>query len=103
MTAPMTAQAVARYPHLLSPIQVGPMTLKHRATMSAHGMSLNDQSGGVTDRLHHYVLTRARGVAAMLGTESAPVHTSTGNRFLNVRLYSDDVVLSLRKLADAVH
>ncbi len=103
MTAPMTAQAVARYPHLLSPIQVGPMTLKHRATMSAHGMSLNDQSGGVTDRLHHYVLTRARGGAAMLGTESAPVHTSTGNRFLNVRLYSDDVVPSLRKLADAVH
>ncbi len=99
----MSNDPKTRYPNLLSPIQVGPMTLKHRATMSAHGMSLNDASGGVTDRLHNYVVTRAQGGASMLGTESAPVHASSGNRFLNVRLYTDEVVPSLRKLADAVH
>jgi len=92
-----------RYPNLLSPIQIGPMTLKHRATMSAHGMGLGDGSGGVSDRLHNYVTTRARGGAAMLGTESAPVHVSSQNKGLNVRLYSADVVPSLRKLADSVH
>ena len=98
MTDPKT-----RYPHLLSPIKVGPMTLKHRATMSAHGMSSSDASGGVSPRLHNYVATRAQGGASMVGTESVPVHASSGNKFLNVRLYSDEVVPSLRKLADAVH
>jgi len=99
----MNSDPKTRYPNLLSPIQVGPMTLKHRATMSAHGMGLNDRTGRVSERLHNYVVTRALGGAAMLGTESAPIHESTSNRSLNVRLYTDDVVPSLRKLSDAVH
>ena len=70
----MNSDPKIRYPNLLSPIQVGPMTLKHRATMSAHGMGLNDRTGRVSERLHNYVVTRALGGAAMLGTESAPIH-----------------------------
>ncbi len=99
----MSDDPKTRYPNLLSMIKIGPMTLKHRATMSAHGMGLNDRTGGVSERLHNYVVTRALGGAAMLGTESAPIHQSTSNRSLNVRLYSDEVVPSLRKLSDAVH
>jgi 2,4-dienoyl-CoA reductase (NADPH2) len=98
----MSNDPKTRYPNLLSPIKVGPMTLKHRATMSAHGMGLNDRSGGVGERLHNYVVTRAQGGAAMLGTESAPIHQSTSNRSLNIRLYTDEVVPSLRKLSDGV-
>ncbi|NQV81739.1 MAG: FAD-dependent oxidoreductase, partial [Alphaproteobacteria bacterium] len=99
----MTTDAKTRYPHLFAPIALGPITLKHRATMSAHGMGLNDRTGGVSERLHNYVVARARGGAAMLGTESAPIHDSTSNKSLNVRLFTDEVVPSLRRLADDVH
>ena len=49
------------YPHLFSPLSVGPLTLPHRAIMSAHGMGLGaggacgtagvcfSASGGFTD------------------------------------------------------
>lgn len=97
----MTGQR--RYPHLFSPIDMGPLRLRHRATMSAHGMGYSEGRSGVSERLHDYVLARARGGAALVGTESAPVHESSTNSILRINLFSDEVVPSLAKLADAVH
>ena len=98
---PMNAATL--YPNLFSPIELGPMTLKNRATMSAHGMHLGDGRGGVSDALHAYVVARAKGGASLLGTESAPIHDTTRNNFLAVNLFDDAVVPSLARLADAVH
>lgn len=50
------------WPTLLSPIRIGPMTLAHRAIMSAHGMGLGAGGPGVSDRYHAYLLERARDV-----------------------------------------
>jgi len=99
----MTSIASVRYPHLFSPIKLGPMTLRHRATMSGHGMHLGDGSGGVSEALRAYVVTRARGGAALLGTESAPIHDTSANAFLAVNLFDDKVVPSLARLAEEVH
>ncbi len=88
------------YPNLLSPIQLGPITLRHRAVMSGHGMALGDGQLGISDRFHAYLLARAKGGAAMVGSESAPVHTSTVSRSLGIRLYDDEVIPSLRRTAE---
>ena len=94
--------SVVDFPNLLAPIQLGPITLRHRAVMSGHGMALGDGQIGVSDRFHAYLLARAKGGAAMVGSESAPVHASTVSRSLGIRLYSDAVIPSLRRTAEAV-
>jgi 2,4-dienoyl-CoA reductase-like NADH-dependent reductase (Old Yellow Enzyme family) len=90
------------FPNLLSPIDLGPITLKHRAVLSGHGMALGDGQVGISARFQEYLLARARGGAAMVGSESAPVHSSTVSRSLGIRLYNDDVIPSLRECADKV-
>ncbi len=99
----MTPAATTRYPLLLSPLRIGPLTLKNRALMSAHGMGLGDGVVGVSDRYRAYLVTRAAGGAAMVGIESSPVHATTISRSLVVRLDQDIVIPSLARLADDVH
>jgi 2,4-dienoyl-CoA reductase-like NADH-dependent reductase (Old Yellow Enzyme family) len=99
----MATDATAPWPHLFSPLRVGPVTLAHRAIMSAHGMGLGAGGPGVSERYHAYLVERARGGAAMIGMESAPVHPSTFSRSLVIRLYEDGCIPSLARLADAVH
>ncbi|MBK6598124.1 MAG: NAD(P)-binding protein [Proteobacteria bacterium] len=92
-----------QYPYLFTPLQIGPLRLKNRALMSAHGMGLGDGVVGVSDRYRAYLVTRAAGGAAMVGIESSPVHPTTVSRSLVVRLDRDSVIPSLARLADEVH
>lgn len=90
------------YPRLLAPIRLGPITLRHRAVVSGHGMALGEGQVGISERFHAYLLARAKGGAAMIGSKSAPVHASTSSRSLGIRLYADDVIPSLRRSAEAM-
>ncbi|MEQ8734582.1 MAG: FAD-dependent oxidoreductase [Rhodospirillaceae bacterium] len=90
------------YPNLLAPIKLGPIELRHRAVVSGHGMALGDGQVGISDRFHGYLMARAKGGAAMVGSESAPVHTSTVSRSLGIRLYTDEVIPSLRRTAEDI-
>ncbi len=90
------------FSNLLSPIKLGPITLRHRAVLSGHGMALGDGQVGISDRFHAYLMARAKGGAAMVGSESAPVHTSTVSRSLGIRLYTDEVIPSLRRTAEDI-
>ena len=92
-----------RYSHLLSPITLGPMTLPHRAIMSAHSMALGDGTGKVSHRYRRYLVERAKGGAALVGMESAPIHETSRNNILDIRLFDDAVIPSLSRLADQVH
>ena len=94
--------AAAKYPHLLSPITIGPKTLKHRAIVSGHTMRLGDDTG-LGERYRAYLLARARGGAALVGIESAPILPSSQNDFSRLELYRDEIVESLAHTADAVH
>lgn len=69
---------------LFSAIQLGPMRLKHRAVMSAHGMGLGER-------------------AALVGIESSPVHASSFSRGLVIRLDQDGCIPSLAQVADDIH
>ena len=69
----------ARYPRLFSPLALGPKTLKNRIVQPGHSLRLGDADGTVGDRLRGYVTARARGGAAMVCMESAPVHPNSHN------------------------
>ncbi|MCS6948184.1 MAG: hypothetical protein NZM12_11260, partial [Steroidobacteraceae bacterium] len=103
MTTPRRASAAERYPLLFTPLRIGPVELAHRACMSAHGMALGGTGPGISEQYHHYLLRRAQGGAALVGIESAPVHSSTFSRGLVIRLDRDDSIPSLERLARDVH
>ena len=95
--------ASEKYPALFSTVRIGPMQLKHRAVMSAHGMGLGERGPGVSDRYRAYLVERARGGAAMVGIESSPVHSSSFSRGLVIRLDDDGCIPSLAQVAHDVH
>ncbi|MDA1059973.1 MAG: NAD(P)-binding protein [Proteobacteria bacterium] len=90
------------YKHLLSTVELGPVTLKNRVVMSGHHMGLADGQGRIGPRLHAYMVARARGGAAMVGLESSPVHPSS-IKGVRPHLFDDAVVPGLRDLATDVH
>ncbi len=100
---PKPASPNEHYPRLRSPLRLGPIKLPYRAFMSAHGMGLGGTGPGISERYHEYLLARARGGAALLGIESAPVHHTTYSRSLVIRLDQDGCIPSLARLADAAH
>lgn len=95
--------ATEHYPNLTSPLRLGPVELRHRFVMSAHGMGLGGTGPGISERYHQYLLARAQGGAALVGVESAPVHWTTYSRSLVIRLDDDACIPSLARLAQDVH
>ena len=62
-----------------------------------------DSSGLVTDRYRAYLAARARGGAAIVGIESAPVHPESLTWIGQVELWKDEIVESLAATARDVH
>ncbi len=92
------------YPALFSPLRLGPVALKNRATMAAHGMRLGDDSGAISPRHQAYIAARAKGGASLVSASSLPVHpTSQTFAGLQIRIAGDDLLPSLTATADAVH
>lgn len=94
----------AQYPELFSPLRLGPVELKNRATMAAHGMRLGDDSGVISPRHQAYIVARAKGGASSVSASSLPVHpTSQTFVGLQIRTAGDDLLPSHTATADAVH
>lgn len=98
-----TPPSEIRYPHLFTPISLGPVELAHRVVIPGHSMVHGDSSGLVTRRYHEYLLARARGGAALVGIESAPVHPASLTWSGQLELWRDEIIDSLARTADAVH
>ena len=102
MTAGTSSSAAQRYPNLFSPIQIGPVTLRHRAVISGHSMRLGDHTG-VGERFRGYLTARARGGAALVGIESSPIAPASQNHISTVELFRDEIIDGIAKTADEVH
>lgn len=96
----MTADA---FPHLTSPFKLGPVSLRNRVVIPGHSMVHGDSSGHITDKYRHYLAARARGGAALVGIESAPIHPQTRTWIGQVELWRDSIVDSLAVTANDVH
>ena len=92
-----------RFPHLLSPIQVGPRRLRCRVLVTAHEIRLADD-GIPGPRYTAYHRARARGGAGLQITGCTAVHHTGGlgseGTLANV---DDSIIDGYRMLAGAVH
>ncbi len=88
------------FPHLFSPIKVGPATFKNRVFSTGHMTCLLDDCLP-DDRFVAYHETRARGGAGLIITEAAAVHWTSGHRNLNAG--ADACIPGYQRTADAVH
>ena len=92
-----------RYPHLFTPISLGPVRQDHRVIIPGHSMVHGDSSGLITERYHAYLVRRALGGAALVGIESAPVHPDSLTWTGQLELWRDEIIDPLARTAEAVH
>ena len=88
---------------LLSPIEIGNLTLKNRMVMPAMGTGYADADGTATDRLIDYFGARAKGGAALLIVEATAVHP-LGLIFKGeCGIFDDSYIPGFKRLTSAVH
>ena len=92
-----------KYPILFSPFDLGPTRLRNRTVIPGHSMALSRFEPGISDRYRAYLVTRAKGGAALVGIESAPMHETTQNAFSSATVITDKAIPSLAKTAEEVH
>ena len=95
---------VKKYPHLFSPIKIGPLTLKNRIVSAPTSLAELSAEGHLTrDNIAYYKL-KARGGAAVVTVGESIVHSATGKSHPKQILLDDEgVIPSLVEVADAIH
>lgn len=91
------------YSQLKKPFKLGPIELKNRVIIPGHSMVQGDSTGHITHKYRAYLVTRAKGGAALVGIESAPIHEQSKTWTGQVELWRDDIVPSLTRTADEIH
>ncbi|MFI7006961.1 FAD-dependent oxidoreductase [Streptomyces sp. NPDC050145] len=93
---------MAEFPHLFSPLRIGPVTVRNRILSSGHDTVLVED-GAVTDALVAYHEARAAGGAGLIVLQVSGVHPSA-RYTTHVLMATDDAcVPGYARLADAVH
>ncbi len=94
--------AAERFPTLLSPLEIGPVTVRNRIVSTGHATRLaDDQRAG--PRLRAYHRARAAGGVGLIVTEASFITTEgsySGAQLVNT---DDSIIPSLTALADEVH
>jgi 2,4-dienoyl-CoA reductase (NADPH2) len=92
------------YPHLLSPFELGGLTLRNRIVLAAMGSNFAAEDGGVTERLMAYYEARARGGAGLLVLETSAACWPNGATMPNTVGFSrDEFIPGLTELVQRVH
>jgi 2,4-dienoyl-CoA reductase-like NADH-dependent reductase (Old Yellow Enzyme family)/pyruvate/2-oxoglutarate dehydrogenase complex dihydrolipoamide dehydrogenase (E3) component len=90
------------FPHLFQPLQLRHKTLKHRLNFGAHTANMSE--GGLPVERHlGYYRERARGGAAMIVVEPAPVHKAGVLTRGNFLAQDDAVIPHFRRITEACH
>lgn len=96
----MTAHA--QFPFLMSPLDLGSVTLKNRIVSTGHGTRhVTNNKVGETFIAYHEA--RARGGAGLIITEAMMIDENSVNSPGHLYVGTDDVIPGLTRLADAVH
>jgi mycofactocin system FadH/OYE family oxidoreductase 2 len=95
--------AVSRYPHLFSPLEIGPVTVRNRILQTAH-VKLFTENGIDSNRNVAYQVERAKGGAGLLITGNRLVHpTSTTGMPRFAYQYLKGALEVDRKMTAGVH
>ena len=91
------------YPHLFSPVGIGPVTLRNRVVMAAMGMSQSD-NGFVNDAVVNHYAERAKGGVGAVVVEVTCVDTPLGLNTNGMLVIDDDrYIPGMARLASAIH
>jgi 2,4-dienoyl-CoA reductase-like NADH-dependent reductase (Old Yellow Enzyme family) len=97
------------YPLLLSPLEVGPLTLRNRVVMGAHFTMFTEptaagEPGYYGERTGRYLADRARGGVAAVICGQAAVHPTTAYQMPhNAAAWRPEAVAHFRRVTDQVH
>jgi 2,4-dienoyl-CoA reductase-like NADH-dependent reductase (Old Yellow Enzyme family)/thioredoxin reductase len=92
----------SKFPHLFTPVKLGPLELKNRIVFGAHTANMSHE-GLPGDRHFGYYRERARGGAAMIVVEPAPVHRTAVLIRGNFLAENDAVIPHFRRITDECH
>ena len=93
-----------RFPHLLSPGQIGTMELRNRIAVTAMGVNLSEDDGSVSDQLIAYHEEQAKGGAGLIITGVTGVAWPIGSVSARQTAISEDrYVPGLKRLTERVH
>lgn len=87
---------------LLSPIQLGTLTVKNRVMVTAHTTNFSE-NGIPTDKDVAYYGERAQGGAGLIVIGALRIHPTTLNSPLNIMAFRPDVVPMFQQISDAIH
>src|ERR1700683_4927953 len=88
---------------LFTPIQVGPMELKHRIVMSPLTRSRSDQPGDIPGDLMLGYYTQRASDGKLIVSEATTISITARGWYGAPGMYSDGQVAGWRKIVDAVH
>jgi len=93
-----------KYPHLFSPIKIGPLTFKNRIVSAPTSLAeLSPECSLTKDNIAYYKL-KARGGAAVVTIGESIVHSATGRSHpKQILLDRETTMPSLVEAADAIH
>ena len=100
--ARMETPGATAFPHLFTPLRIGPVTLRNRIVSSGHD-TVMAEDGLVTDRLVAYQEARARGGVGLIVIQVAGVHPTA--RYTSHELTADDdaCIPGFARLAEVAH
>ncbi|MGH0030409.1 MAG: FAD-dependent oxidoreductase, partial [Myxococcota bacterium] len=95
---------MSRYPHLLSPVDIGGLALRNRIAMAPIGVEIVEADGMVREPTVAYYAERARGGVGLVITENTAAAYPRGANSAHEIGVSDDAFLpGLRRLTEGVH
>ena len=100
--APAPASTSSEFPHLFSPLQVGPRTFRNRIYSPPHAPGFMGASWLPGERLINYWEAKARGGTAAIATGVTPVHASVGMGDAGVPFQNPRFVEAYGKAAEAM-
>ena len=91
------------FPNMFSPINIGTVTVPNRFVVPPMGNNFANTDGSMSDRSAAYYEARAKGGFGLITIESTVVYKEAKGGPRKPCLFSDEVVPSFKRVADACH
>lgn len=91
------------FPNMFSPISIGTVTVPNRFVVPPMGNNFANTDGSMSERSAAYYEARAKGGFGLITIESTVVYKQAKGGPRKPCLFSDEVVPSFRRVADACH
>ncbi len=92
-----------KYPHLFSPIKIGPLTLKNRIVAAPGSQNDIEPDGTLTKYNCAYYARKAQGGVSLVALGDGIIHPNGKDHPNQVLLYRDECIHSLMRCAEDIH